>query len=145
MSRIVEMFVVNMLLWREGKILLLRRKDDNPMWDKCWHFPGGKIEEGEDRFLALHREVKEETGVSLACRPEFLETVSYDWKMPDGSIRRCHVHCYRGKTDVDDISIEEGKADQYLWADPKEIASLRVLDSMGGILDRWVTNGPPLL
>ena len=50
----VKAFVIN-----EGKVLLVREKDDD--W---WSFPGGGVDYGEDLQQALHRELSEELGVS---------------------------------------------------------------------------------
>jgi len=47
----------------EDRLLILERKDTNPIWDKKWEFPGGKIEDGEEPALAFLREVREETGI----------------------------------------------------------------------------------
>ncbi|MBC7807128.1 MAG: NUDIX hydrolase [Akkermansiaceae bacterium] len=43
-----------------GTVLLLR----SPRRD--WEFPGGQVEEGESLIEALHREIREETGVSVS-------------------------------------------------------------------------------
>jgi len=47
----------------EGKILLLRRSDNNSMYVGKWQLPGGKVEEGETALEAIMREVREE----IAC------------------------------------------------------------------------------
>jgi 8-oxo-dGTP diphosphatase len=51
--------VVAALVRREGRILVSRRRADQPM-PLLWEFPGGKVEPGEDPVVALAREVKEE-------------------------------------------------------------------------------------
>ena len=54
--------VVAGLCRRAGRILLTRRRADQPM-PLLWELPGGKIEEGEDPRDALRREIGEELGV----------------------------------------------------------------------------------
>jgi len=46
------------------KILITRRKKGQHLED-LWEFPGGKVEPRESRFLALQRELKEETGIII--------------------------------------------------------------------------------
>jgi 8-oxo-dGTP diphosphatase len=45
----------------ERRVLLARRRADQPMPDK-WELPGGKVEPGESPVEALRRELREELG-----------------------------------------------------------------------------------
>jgi colanic acid biosynthesis protein WcaH len=47
-----------------GQSLLLLRRCNEPALGQWW-FPGGRIKKGESLEEALHREVKEETGLEL--------------------------------------------------------------------------------
>jgi 8-oxo-dGTP diphosphatase len=49
----------------EGRVLLTRRRADQPM-PLLWELPGGKVEEGESPVDALAREVAEELGCGAA-------------------------------------------------------------------------------
>ena len=53
--------VVGALVRRDGRILVSRRRADQPM-PLLWEFPGGKVEPGEDPVAALAREIREELG-----------------------------------------------------------------------------------
>ncbi len=55
---------IRALIYHEGKVLLVREKDDD--W---WGFPGGGVDYGEHIAEALPRELAEELGVS----PEEIE------------------------------------------------------------------------
>jgi mutator protein MutT len=46
---------------REGRVLLTRRRDEQPMGG-LWELPGGKVEQGEAPAVALARELDEELG-----------------------------------------------------------------------------------
>ena len=49
---------------REGKILITRRQNDDPLKGK-WEFPGGKINKGESPEECLRRELREELGIEV--------------------------------------------------------------------------------
>ena len=57
--------MVAALIRREGRILMSRRRADQPM-PLLWEFPGGKVEPGEAPEVALAREVREELGCGVA-------------------------------------------------------------------------------
>ena len=66
-----------------GQVLIARRPNDAHQGG-LWEFPGGKLEEGEQRFDGLKRELYEELGIQvLKARP--LLDVRYDY--PDKSVR----------------------------------------------------------
>jgi len=52
---------VSAVVWREQRILLMRRADNG-----CWGLPGGYVEPGESVAEAAAREVLEETGERVA-------------------------------------------------------------------------------
>jgi 8-oxo-dGTP diphosphatase len=54
--------VVAGILERDGRILVCRRRADQPHPLK-WEFPGGKVEAGETAQAALMRELREELGI----------------------------------------------------------------------------------
>jgi 8-oxo-dGTP diphosphatase len=49
----------------EGRVLLSRRRPDQPM-PNLWELPGGKVEPGESPTVALEREIREELGCGCA-------------------------------------------------------------------------------
>ena len=59
---------------RDGdKFLVTKRSSNTKVYPKCWDFPGGKLEWGEDPKQGLKREVKEETGLEIEIKnPEFV-------------------------------------------------------------------------
>ena len=56
---------------RDGRVLLGRRRNDPGVGR--WDLPGGFLNEGEEAVAALHREVREETGLEVEI-VEFLGT-----------------------------------------------------------------------
>lgn len=59
---------VGVLVWFEGRVLLGRRRGAHGA--ESWSFPGGHLELGESWGDCARREVREETGLSLAA-PRF--------------------------------------------------------------------------
>jgi 8-oxo-dGTP pyrophosphatase MutT (NUDIX family) len=57
-----------------GDILVGRKRAElNHVFDGAWHIPGGKVERNETDEQALHREMSEETGLTISVR-RFLGT-----------------------------------------------------------------------
>ena len=54
------------LLNDQGMVLLLLRSMESKRFKHIWDLPGGKVDSGESLEVALHRELKEETG--LTCK-----------------------------------------------------------------------------
>ena len=70
--------VVAGVLERDGRILICRRRPDQPHPLK-WEFPGGKLEAGESPGAALIRELREELGIESDAGSEIMR---YDFAYP---------------------------------------------------------------
>ena len=67
-----------------GRVLVAQRPAGKHMAGG-WEFPGGKLEPGEDRWVGLQRELREELGIeALSGRP----VIAYDHDYPT---RRIHL------------------------------------------------------
>lgn len=80
--------VVGALIEQNGKILVCQRLDDDRFGSQ-WEFPGGKVNQGEDKIVALKRELKEELGVEIEVG-ELIST--FEDEIP---IMKIHVFLYR--------------------------------------------------
>jgi 8-oxo-dGTP diphosphatase len=82
------------IIKEDGALLLLRSKGQK--FPGKWDLPGGHIHVGEDPKDGLIREVKEETGVTLAEPIEKLyeenNMTFYRAQMPDQEITLSHEH-----------------------------------------------------
>ncbi|MFH1771133.1 MAG: NUDIX domain-containing protein [archaeon] len=56
----VKAFIV-----KEGKVLVIKRRPNDPHSPGIWDIPGGRIEEGENPYDGLTREVKEEVNLEV--------------------------------------------------------------------------------
>jgi mutator protein MutT len=53
------------LVWRDGRVLVTRRREDAEHLPGLWEFPGGKCEDGESPRDCAIRETREETGLEV--------------------------------------------------------------------------------
>ncbi|MBI5804597.1 NUDIX domain-containing protein [candidate division TA06 bacterium] len=96
---------------KEGKILLIHRKDTNR-----WGMPAGSVELGESVTEALKREVKEETGLNVESAEPFAvySEPKYSVTYPNGDQTQIFVIVFR----VDEWSGELiGENDESLSCD----------------------------
>ncbi|MHA1212245.1 MAG: NUDIX domain-containing protein [Candidatus Heimdallarchaeota archaeon] len=61
----------------QGKILLLKRGDYNKSLANIWDVVGGGVDQLEDPFIALTREIREETGINNFELIKALDVFSY--------------------------------------------------------------------
>ncbi|MBE6150169.1 MAG: (deoxy)nucleoside triphosphate pyrophosphohydrolase [Firmicutes bacterium] len=105
--------VVAALIEKDGKFLIAKRyTGDQSVFGK-WEFPGGKVEENEDEFSAIEREIKEEFELDVkAC--EFLvnNVCRYPNKVVDLRLYRCEYTS--GDFKLHDHS-------EYAWVNMNEI------------------------
>lgn len=62
------------LIWREGRFLACRRPPDKARGG-LWEFVGGKVEPGETGEETLIRECREELGIGIEVRGEFMSLI----------------------------------------------------------------------
>jgi 8-oxo-dGTP diphosphatase len=56
----VKAFIVN-----KDRLLIVKRASDDIQKPNIWEIPGGRLEPGEDPFIGLIREIREETGLYI--------------------------------------------------------------------------------
>jgi 8-oxo-dGTP pyrophosphatase MutT (NUDIX family) len=67
---------------KDGRILLLKRREDETVYPGAYTFPGGKVEGNDTISQTLAKEVKEECGLEL--KPGFLLIKEKAIGRPDG-------------------------------------------------------------
>lgn len=65
---------------RPRRLLAARRSEPKQLRGR-WEFPGGKVDVGETPVAALHREIREELGVSVRLGPEFTGPDYGGWRI----------------------------------------------------------------
>ena len=101
--------VVAAILHRDGAYFATQRGYGE--FEGMWEFPGGKIEPGESREVALKREIQEELGVDIAIE-NLLCTTEYDY--PSFHLT---MHCYLCSIASGDIELREHKSALWLISD----------------------------
>lgn len=93
-----------------------------------WEFPGGKLEEGETREEALHREILEELEVAIEV-DSYLQTIDYTYP-------NLHVtlHCYMCHVVKGEIKLVEHSAGR--WLRKEELDSVQWLPADLDIIER---------
>ena len=77
MSTVIEVAAAVMLR-ADGSEFLLAQRPQGKVYAGYWEFPGGKVEPGETVRAALHRELREELGISVdACSPWLTRVFTY--------------------------------------------------------------------
>ena len=101
--------VVAAILQRDGAYFATQRGYGE--FEGMWEFPGGKIEPGESREVALKREIQEELGVDIVIE-NILCTTEYDY--PSFHLT---MHCYLCSIASGDIELREHKSALWLTSD----------------------------
>jgi 8-oxo-dGTP diphosphatase len=105
-----DRIAVVLLVDPHGRMLMQHRSDDAPISPSLWGLPGGHVEEGEEPLAAAHRELLEETGLTVS-------RLDLWWRgVKPGNSRRVEVWAYHGVTAAsqDDVVLGEGQAMVFL-------------------------------
>ena len=117
--------VVAAVIHKEGAYFATQRGYGE--FEGMWEFPGGKIESGESREVALKREIREELGVDITI-DKFLCTTDYDY--PSFHLT---MHCYLCSVKSGEIELREHKSAR--WLTTKTLDSVEWLPADKYIID----------
>lgn len=119
--------VVAAIINKDNKYLITKRSYGE--FKDMWEFPGGKIELGESKEEALHREIEEELEITIKDL-EFLTTVDYDYQS-----FHLTMHCYLCKISGGHLKLKVHNAikwlalnelDNQLWV-PADVHIIEIL------------------
>ena len=123
------------------RVLLCRR--GKPPYVGCWSLPGGLVELGEPVVDALHREVREETGLAVAIvrLAEVYERIAPD---PDGRTEYHFVLLdYLCRVESGTLKAGDDAAD-VRWFAASELASLEMTPGSLAVIRRAFDTHEPL-
>lgn len=121
--------VVAAILHRDGAYFSTQRGYGE--FEGMWEFPGGKIEPGESRELALKREIQEELGVDVIIE-NLLCTTEYDY--PSFHLT---MHCYLCSVISDEIELREHKSAR--WLTTETLDSVEWLPADKEVIEKLIT------
>jgi 8-oxo-dGTP diphosphatase len=130
-----KLVVAGLVVDDAGRVLLTRRRPDQPMGG-FWELPGGKLEPGEGPIDALVRELREEIGATALVGPIWdvlhhaypafdLLMLVYRCRLAPGEVARA--------VEVADLA----------WCAPAALAGYDVLPADAPLVARLVADGPP--
>ncbi|MFE0678700.1 NUDIX hydrolase [Streptomyces sp. NPDC058867] len=114
----------------EGKVLLLHRTADDYLGG-LWELPSGGVDAGETLTEALHREVTEETGLTVTAIGTYLG--HFDYVSRSGKKTRQFNFTAHVTHKSDTVKLAEH--DAHLWADRTE--QQQVSSAVRSVLATW--------
>ena len=105
----------------DGRILLLKRREDETVYPGHYTFPGGKVEGNDTISKTLVKEVKEECGLSL--EPGFILIKEKAIGRSDGQTSKSLSFLCVVK-DTEAVSIDEKDFTDFTWASVEELRAL---------------------
>ena len=125
--------VAGVIFWKDLVLCVQRPKNKLHYISEKYEFPGGKIEEGETREEALHRELLEELNLLTIIKSFFLTVVH---PYPDFELT---MHSFICEVQSQDLTLNEHI--DYKWLTLAEMPKLDWAAADVPIVNKLVENG----
>ena len=118
------------VIFKDGRVLLAKRKSDCLWQPGKWEFPGGKLEDGESGSECLVREIKEELGISINVVKHLID-VEHTYSNSNGSlgVKLMFYLCDFVSGEVEHIDVADSK-----WVKVDEIEKEELAEADWGVL-----------
>jgi 8-oxo-dGTP diphosphatase len=130
----IERFVVGVTIFIVLKILLLKRAEDDFMGG-IYELPSRKVKIGETLISALHREVAEETGITI--NDEILYLGHFDYNSKKGTLTRQFNFLTSA---VEPVNIRLQEHSNHAFVSVCELNSYLVTDSVKKVIHHGMEN-----
>lgn len=112
------------LIERDGKYLVTRRSKLSTYMPLKWDIPGGIVEPGETLEEAIHREVSEETGLTIRVGRVVYIYANRD-QLPH---RQTFQAVYLSKYIAGEVHLNPSEHNTFQWIDYDDIAKIDTID-----------------
>lgn len=115
---------VKCIIEKNGKILLIKESSHSSWRPNTWSLPGGKIDKNETFIEALHREMKEETGLKIKIKglfriEEIIQNVNNENKL-------VHHYIFIGKHTEEKLKKPDQHSAGHKWFTQNELLKFDV-------------------
>lgn len=125
------------LVERDGKLLLIRRSENDAIFPGKWDLPGGTVEFGEGLTDSIRREVLEETGL-LPDEVKQLGTCSYVY---DGRSQQFIVIAYLIESYHGRLALSHEHS-QHAWLTMEQTLNYDITETLRHIFSMLASNNP---
>ncbi|MEU1995274.1 NUDIX domain-containing protein [Nocardia gamkensis] len=118
-------FVVGVAVFREGRLLVVRRVADD-YHGGMYELPGGGVESGETFADCVERELLEETGLRLRAVLDFLGGFDYATRTKS----KVRKYSFVVEAEPGDVVLAPGEHDAFAWIDASALDELPMAPDM---------------
>jgi 8-oxo-dGTP diphosphatase len=119
---------VSAVIFRDGKVLLVRRARSPGRG--FYSLPGGRVELGESLHTALHREVREETGLEI----EIVGLAGWREVLPSASGGGHYVIMSFAARWAGNEPILNDEHDDFIWIEPGNFGDLKLTGGLPEVI-----------
>lgn len=117
-KRKVWSVVVGCVVKHNGKVLILKRPEDEDVYPGIWELPSGKVEFGESLTDSIIREVKEETSLVIS-NPKLVGYFQYKINKPGLTKFSVQINFVSQINQVDSIRLTEHET--FTWVNEEDL------------------------
>lgn len=123
-----QAFLVSAFIAHSGRVLLLKRSKTDPLSSGIWELPSGTIEFAESPWVALRREIFEETGLKIKTSDPFY-IASYVTKHRDLLLHTIEISFSVRLRQNQTVKLNPMEHSEYRWVSKQEITSMKLRPS----------------